>query len=197
MEVRKATSADVPALTAMLARAFDADPYASWFVRKDARREEGMRQYFRISLEHITLPHDEVWTTPELEGAAMWCPPGKWKLGLLQEIALASEFAVACGPTRLLDVFFGTNPVLKKHPRTPHWYLFVLGVDPAHQGRGISRALLAPVLARCDEEKVGAYLETSNENNLRVYRQFGFDPIESLVMPRGGPRTWLLWRDPH
>jgi transposase len=39
------------------------------------------------------------------------------------------------------------------HPREPHWYLPMIGVDPPHQGRGYGGALLSYALERCDRGK--------------------------------------------
>ena len=50
-----------------------------------------------------------------------------------------------------------------KHPREPHWYLALLGVDPALQGRGFGPHLMQPVLDRCDSDRLPAYLETDTE----------------------------------
>ncbi len=32
------------------------------------------------------------------------------------------------------------------HPQEPHWHLPLIGVDPAHQGKGIGSALLSHIL---------------------------------------------------
>ena len=51
----------------------------------------------------------------------------------------------------------------KRHPKEPaHYYLPVLGVEPEFQGRGFGSALLQPVLARCDRDRVGAYSSPRN-----------------------------------
>jgi hypothetical protein len=36
----------------------------------------------------------------------------------------------------------------KLHPQQPHWYMLVIGVDPAFQGKGKGAELFAPVLRR-------------------------------------------------
>jgi ribosomal protein S18 acetylase RimI-like enzyme len=84
------------------------------------------------------------------------------------------------------------------HPREPHWYLAVLGTDPAHQGRGFGSAVMEPVLARADEEGLGCYLESSKESNVAFYARHGFRVTQELDLAKGaGPRLWLMWRDPR
>ncbi len=78
------------------------------------------------------------------------------------------------------------------HPEDPHWYLAVLGVDPDHQGRGVGSALLAAFLARVDDERQPAYLETDRERNLAFYQRAGFETVREtriLDVP-----VWCMWR---
>jgi predicted N-acetyltransferase YhbS len=84
----------------------------------------------------------------------------------------------------------------KTHPREPHWYLAVLGTDPPHQGKGVGAALMTPVLARCDAEGTGAYLESSKPDNVPYYERFGFRVTGQIDMPKG-PTMWPMWRDPQ
>jgi ribosomal protein S18 acetylase RimI-like enzyme len=66
------------------------------------------------------------------------------------------------------------------HPHEPHWYLPLIGVDPAHQAKGIGDALMAYALERCDRDKVPAYLESSNPRNVPFYQRHGFEPIGAI-----------------
>ena len=79
-----------------------------------------------------------------------------------------------CACCRLLGA------VERAHLREPHYYLFAIGTDPAQQGRGVGAALMAPMLARCDAERMPAYLESSNPANLTFYRRHGFDATGEL-----------------
>ena len=60
------------------------------------------------------------------------------------------------------------------HPQEPHWYLAIIGVDAAHQSKGLGTRLLQGALARCDEEGLIAYLESSNPANIPLYERHGF-----------------------
>lgn len=197
IEVRKAGPPDVPALTGVLARAFDDDPMANWFVAQDKRREERLAHMHRVELEKISLPHGEVYTTAGLQGAALWAPPGRWKMGTLQQLMLLPAMLRAVTLRRVPKVLHGIDAVEKKHPSTPHWYLFVLGTDTPHQGKGVGSALLRPVLDRCDREGTPAYLESSKEKNLPLYERHGFRVTAEMIVPHGGPKIWLMWRKPQ
>jgi ribosomal protein S18 acetylase RimI-like enzyme len=65
----------------------------------------------------------------------------------------------------------------------PHWYLQIIGVEPAYQGRGFSSRLLRPVLERIDRERMACFLETNITKNVAIYRRFGFEVVSEDKMP--------------
>ncbi|HWH45936.1 MAG TPA: GNAT family N-acetyltransferase [Thermoleophilaceae bacterium] len=188
--VRRATRAEVDPIAAMLTRAFEDDPVMRWLF-PDAPR---MRGFFSSRARGL-VRQDEVWTTDDLAGAALWAEPGRWRLGPLETVALAVRFLFAFG-RRLPAVMEGLERVENAHPDPPHYYLAVLGTEPSRQGEGIGSALLEPVLEICDEDEIGAYLESSKERNIDYYARFGFRVIGEVEMP-GGPCVWPMWRDPR
>ena len=66
------------------------------------------------------------------------------------------------------------------HPTEPHWYLAIIGVEGAKQGRGLGAQLMEPALARCDEQGLIAYLESSNPANISLYQRHGFEVIGEI-----------------
>jgi ribosomal protein S18 acetylase RimI-like enzyme len=193
MHVRKAEPSDVEALTGALARAFDADPFANYFVRGDARRADGFSRLFGQALRYA-LPVGEVHTTDDAAGAALWFPPGAYRLRAGAVPGLVASLVRVVGAGRLVRVLSGANQVGRVHPKEPHWYLFMFGVDPPSQGRGLGGTLLRHALARIDAEHMPAYLETATEDNVALYRRFGFDVRDEVQVPSGGPRMWTMWR---
>jgi ribosomal protein S18 acetylase RimI-like enzyme len=115
--------------------------------------------------------------------------PGRWGC------ASCSTTLPAFLTTRTPLVLRGMHEVERHHPKQAHYYLSVLGVDPPAQGRGLGSKLLVPMLRRCDEEAVGAYLETGTERNVRFYSRHGFRVTGKVDLPKGPP-MWLMWRDP-
>jgi GNAT superfamily N-acetyltransferase len=79
----------------------------------------------------------------------------------------------------------------------PHFYLSVLGVEPVRQGEGVGTALMEPVLARCDRERIPAYLETATGRNVLLYERLGFDVVEELTLPKTDVHGWLMLRPPN
>jgi ribosomal protein S18 acetylase RimI-like enzyme len=123
-------------------------------------------------------------------------PPGRWQLSRAQRLRLLPSLVRFFG-LRTASVLGGLERMEKQHPDDrSHWYLFILGTEPAAQGQGLGSALLAQVLARVDADGMPAYLESSNERNLAWYGRYGFELTGELVIP-GGPRIWPMWREPR
>ena len=129
-------------------------------------------------------------------GGAIWLPPGAWLPSAWQQVralpgyarALRSRFAAA-GRTYA--------EIARCHPRRPHWYLSGIGTDPPAQGTGVGSGLLRSRLVRCDAAGLPAYLESSNERNVPFYERHGFKVTREIAISGGGPRLWLMWRDPE
>jgi GNAT superfamily N-acetyltransferase len=79
------------------------------------------------------------------------------------------------------------------HPGEPHWYLGILGTDPAHQGCGVASALVKPILEQCDADGVPAYLESSKRDNIPFYERHGFR-VTGEVQVDDGPTLWPMLR---
>lgn len=187
------TSDDVRKIAVALARAFDDDPVATYIFPDDAKRPRGLERFFRLQLGRTFLRRGEAYTM-DCHGGAFWLPPSSPRPGLrelLEQLPMVTILGRRLLPTLRLIGLMEAN-----HPKSMHYYLGTLGTDPAFQGRGIGSAMLQPVLERCDAEAIPAYLESSNAKNVPFYRHHGFEVTSEITVPDGGPRLWLMWRDP-
>lgn len=197
VDVRLVVPGDRGRVAASLAAAFADDPVFEYLVPgvDPAERERRIRPFFAVEVQ-MRARVAGAWTTPAGEGAALWAPPDRWRTGALDGLRMAWPILRAAGP-RSMASMAALSAVEKVHPREPHWYLAVLGTDPGHQGRGIGAALLEPVLERCDQEGLPAYLESSKESNVPYYERFGFRTTDDITLARGGPTLYLMWREPE
>jgi ribosomal protein S18 acetylase RimI-like enzyme len=194
--VRRATAQDIPALAAMLARAFLDDPVANWAWRPDALRLRALERFQATRLRQL-VGEEEVWTNDDLSCAALWAPPGHWHMSVREVAQLAPCFLHPRLFARMPLVALGWELLERGHPHIPpHFYLAVLGTEPAAQGRGLGSAVLSAVLEQCDRDQVGAYLESSKERNIDFYARHGFRVLEEIRLLRG-PSMWKMWRDPR
>ncbi|WP_436795801.1 GNAT family N-acetyltransferase [Actinospongicola halichondriae] len=192
IDTRLLASGEVASMAAALARSFHDDPIMEHLV-PERDHVERIARFFTVDLTVLQV-RGEVHVTPGLEGGALWAAPGQWRMPLREIVRHAVPTARAFGP-RVPRALKTLSVIEAHHPEEPHWYLAVLGTDPTHQGKGIGSALLAPVLDRCDDEGVGAYLESSKESNIPFYRRHGFVVTEEIALPNG-PSAWGMWRDP-
>ena len=194
--MRRAESSDHPRVARALAAAFADDPAWSWLM-PFSDREERQRLFFETDLRHLVPERREVWVTEDGSAAAVWAPPERWSVPTGTVVREARQMLRLFGRRLPLAVRYLMR-VERLHPRQPpHWYLNTLGTEPARQGRGLGSALLRPMLALCDRDALGAYLESSSERNRVLYERHGFEVVGTFDMPGGGPSIRRMWRDPQ
>ncbi|HEV2089378.1 MAG TPA: GNAT family N-acetyltransferase [Cryptosporangiaceae bacterium] len=132
-------------------------------------------------------------------GAAMWLPPGafrltRWRRAMLIRHALGIVLADPSSVPRQSRLTKAKDAL---HPAKPHWYLVALGVAEAARGQGIGSRLLAAGTARADAEHTACYLETADEDNVVFYQNAGFEVLDDdAYFLDHGPRVWTMWREP-
>ncbi len=191
---RVAARGDAAKLGSMLARAFRDDPIHRWIFPTEEQWRWGSRRLF-ASVVRDLAPRSSAFTSPGLEGAALWFEPGRKSPGPRSWLESAAVILVSVGLRGRL-VARGLGRLERRRPPERHWYLSVLGTDPDHQGKGVGSALLGPVLERCDREGVLAYLESSKRENIPFYERHGFVVTEEIRMPEG-PSAWGMAREPR
>jgi GNAT superfamily N-acetyltransferase len=193
----RATDADTEALVAMLVRAFSDDPVASFMFIDDEKRPRALRRFFKIQLRGDYLRSGEVWTTEARSGAAIWGPPSKPRPGVRDLFRVMPLLPELLPLSHVRDALRALFVVESERPTVPHWYLATLGTDPPVQGQGVGSTLLQAMIERIDEQGAPAYLECSKEKNVPFYSRFGFNVTKELKAIGGGPRIWLMWREPR
>jgi ribosomal protein S18 acetylase RimI-like enzyme len=195
--VRRATRHDIPALAAVLGRAFAADPFYSYLAGTASERSQRMRDGWAAILRFASAGLSTSWTTDDLAGAAVWIPPGRSASGFVDQLRMLPALAELTGWSRMRQASAALEALERRRRAlapAPHWYLSALGVEPEHQGEGIGSALLAPVLAEADTAGLACYLETAVGRNVLLYERHGFDVVEELVLPNTDVHGWLMLR---
>lgn len=126
-------------------------------------------------------------------GASLSYAPGQVPRGLTQAPVVLA--ALSAGPRSVLRLLRLESFLHRHHPRAPHLFLAVLGVDPALQGRQVGSALLRSLSARADEARLPCYLETDGERNVRLYERHGYAVLSTHALAElDGTRFWLMQR---
>lgn len=175
----------------ILAEAFKDDPVLNWTCNNPASLE----RFFEMTLP-IFIPHRLTYVDAQGHGAAAWLGPHqtlKWPVNL----SSVAKILTLGGLTGIYRLLLSGRKTEHYHPKTPHYYLFAIGVAGGHKGQGLGTALINEILRRCDDEGMPAYLENSKEANLRFYQGHGFKVQQQIRFAPSAPPVWLMWREPR
>ncbi|WP_206078003.1 GNAT family N-acetyltransferase [Prauserella endophytica] len=191
--IREANPADIDPATETLCAAFADYPFTRHTIAADDHLDRLARMQ-RLFLSRIGLPHGRVWVSDDAGAVAVWTTPASTGIGRVFT-ELAPELAAIAGDRAAIAA--ATEAALAPHrPTTPSWFLGTVGVRPDRQGRGLGRAVIEPGLRAAEAEGVPAFLETSLEGNVTLYRKLGFEVVAEIELPHHGPRTWAMSKEP-
>ena len=167
----------IGASSAVLTRAFDDDPVFR-YLDPTARRRRWACRGFLQAIVRDGLPFGEVWAALDdgaIVGTAGWLPegaypPSRWRAAR----QLVAAWQALLTPHTFRDGLRYLTETEKLHPKGPHWYLAVIGVETGMPG----------------------YLETSTEGNVAWYRHHGFELQHEVRPASTGPPVWTMWREP-
>ncbi|MEW2076605.1 GNAT family N-acetyltransferase [Streptomyces sp. NPDC013433] len=189
---KTAKADDAQAVSRTLARAFDDDPMMRWFFPDDSSREAALGRYFTTLFTRQYVKHGVCERT---EGAAAFWVPPEGQAKAVPDAETVQELQDILGDRAPL--FRDAVEAAAEHsPQGSHWYLAVIGADPATRGQGHGAALLRSGLAKADAAGLPVCLESSKPSNLPFYEHFGFTVHEELRLPGGGPVLWAMRREP-
>jgi GNAT superfamily N-acetyltransferase len=183
----------------VMARAFYEDPFFTFVLPDDLKRAHILPWLFKKTIVYGQC-YGRVYTTPSLDGIALWLTPGNTTFTLARALRTGlalypfllswSELRRSNQLTTLAD------DLHKRLIKKKHWYLSELGVEPGRQGSGAGTALLQPVLLQADRDGTPCYLETNKEVNLQFYDRSGFKVAGHDQLHPAGPRVWGMLRQP-
>ncbi|WP_084398772.1 GNAT family N-acetyltransferase [Henriciella aquimarina] len=191
--IRPATRADWRQLGDITAEAFAQDPFNLWIFG----RARALKPLFRTMARDIYLKtgfchlaEDSAATMWAMHDAKQDFPP----LSLARLIATQMVLARRGAMKRALAA---ADTMQAHHPKDPHVYLFTVGTRAAARGKGLGKAMLAPVLTAADRKGLPAYLENTNPANDGFYRSLGFERHGDFRVDETAPLVTTMWREPQ
>jgi len=183
---------------AVLARAFHHDPFFSCLIPDPLRREQHSHHVMETLVRYSVSCGEVYATSPNFEGVAVWLPADKVKMtfwrglrsggvSIILNLGLRSTFRQLSASDLMCSVH-------QRLARIPHWYLYLLAVEPASKGKGHASRLVNTMLKRLDAEGLACYLDNTNASNLPMYRHFGFRLLEQYTLPNTGVSLWAMMR---
>jgi GNAT superfamily N-acetyltransferase len=190
-EVRIVAPADQAAAVDTVVLAFAGDPVSRWSWPHAQQYLAAMPRLV-AAFGGRAFDNRTAYCTDAWGGVALWLPPGvrpdEDRLGEIVQTTVSDSIRD--------DSFALFEQMAKYHPTEPHWYLPLIGVDPAHQGKGLGDALMTHALQRCDRDHLPAYLESTNPRNITLYRRHGFEAL-GTIQAGSSPTLVPMLRQPR
>jgi ribosomal protein S18 acetylase RimI-like enzyme len=188
----------IPQAADLLARSFFRDPLFTYAFPDEGERAKLLPGHFAAHVRHGHLFGEVFTTAGAVAGVSLWLPPGRTEVTSHQQhqsgldklrtlFGLQTRERLALISSFFEDIHHATVP-------DDHWYLWMIGVDPVHQGKGIGSALINPVLVRADRDGIPCYLETVERRNVPFYTRLGFTIAREGVEPSSGAPYWIFVR---
>jgi ribosomal protein S18 acetylase RimI-like enzyme len=167
--------------------AFSADPIARWFYPDSHQYLLHLPSFVR-AFAGKAFEYNSAYQIDGYSGAALWLPPDVHP----DENALAGLLQRTIPEEKQQEIFAFIEQMDNSHPSDPHWYLPMIGVDPAKQGNGYGAALLKHALERCDNDGKLAYLESSSSKSIPLYQRHGFELLGTIQVGSSPPLFPML-----
>jgi ribosomal protein S18 acetylase RimI-like enzyme len=176
MTIKTASETDQDGAIGILTLAFSVDPMARWSL-PDPAKYLAVFSSIAKAFGGRAFGKSTAYIADGFTGTALWLPPGTKS----DEESLTRLFFNENTDEKIKEDMKGIFEQMEKfHPSEPHWFLPMIGVDPAHQGAGIGSALMTEALKAVDRDGMIAYLESSNPKNVSLYQRHGFEVIGEI-----------------
>lgn len=197
MEITRATPSDLVQAVDRLTHAFARDPITGFLLQAGPDYRERLTRFFSLLMQArlaLGMPVLVAREGDEIHGIVMGnipSPPA-WPTDIAQ--AWEDFESAVPGMVDRLAIYEGLAAQFA--PAVPHYYLGVIGVDPALHGQGIGMRLISSFcdLSAADGLSHGVYLETGEPSNVRFYEHAGF--VETGRGTMGDATLWCMYR-PH
>ena len=187
--VKTAVTSDEERVIGALVLAFVSDPIARWAF-PDPHQYLFHFPLFVRAFGGKAFEHQSAYYAEDCACAALWLPPSVQP----DEKILVPIVERAVKADRLPRVFELLEEMGRFHPSERHWYLPLIGVDPAKHRNGYGSTLLRHALQRVDQEHLPAYLESSNPANISLYQRHGFE-MKGTIKVETAPPMFPMYRE--
>jgi len=182
LTIKTATASDEAPTIDIVVLAFSADPAARWAWPEPQQYLQHFPSFVK-AFGGNAFAHGSSYYVNDYAGAALWLPPDVHP----DEDALFTLLQRTIPRQIQKDFFAVFEQMGRYHPREPHWYLPLIGVDPPQQGKGYGAALLQHALLPCDRDNKLAYLEATSRKSIPLYERHGFEVLGTIQVGASPP----------
>lgn len=189
--INLATEHDAEPIVHSLVLAFSADPAVRWMYPHPQQYLTSFPNFIR-AFAGKAFQYQTAYYVEGCAGAALWLPPNVSP----DDDELVALLQRTVSQQVQEEVFAVFEQMSQYHPHEPHWYLPLIGIEPAQQRKGYGSALMKNALVQCDREHALAYLESSNPANIPFYEQHGFELLGKIQVANS-PAIFPMVRYPQ
>ncbi len=177
--MRKANKADKAVVTGLLSRSF-ADNLSFQFMTGDGPEKVKKLQALMGYAFEVCTSFWEVLLSEDSKACALLVYPEKKKTNL-RSLMLDLDLIWNCvGLKNVFKVMKREAAVHALHEAGHKVYVWFIGVDPAHQRKGIGSKVLLEVIKSAELQERDLILETSTLKNIPWYKDFGFQTYATV-----------------
>lgn len=151
---------------------------------KEHNTYDVMRKLWISSLKTLSDTAMIVVDSENINGMAFFLPPGYKGMPILPYLrsgGLKMPLSTLYPQARYESFCMQMK---KRHTDHNSWYLFDLVVRQKKQLQGVAKSMLLPFMEYLDETGQDIYLETHADKNVPFYNHFGFEVVETGLVPK-------------
>lgn len=197
MRMRQALRADLDSVADVWVDAFSSDPFLRWMGRADDATWPEFGRAWLAFIAGMCFERGHLYVTEPTGAAVAWIPPDLSMIGPGDLDRGAGIIAAHAGEPRRDEAVTTIMAAGSHSSPDPHWTLQYIGVGSGLRGTGVGATLVAPYLARCDEDALPCGLVSSNPRNVTFYERCGFAVVAEVTTPDGAATLRPMLRPPQ
>ncbi|WP_342323027.1 hypothetical protein AAEY27_00520 [Kosakonia sp. BYX6] len=192
MNVRDAAYSDIDMVCDLLAEAFYDDVLIKSAFPVPERRKDALRSFFRIYGE-VALRKGGIIIDENNSGVLMYL---HYDSDDISDEIIYKQFQDKYSPDYAAMAFL-MHKLSAYHPKTPHYYIFVLAI-PGHEcGVDVIAALLRRLHALQDKAGIPCYAECTAARVQKLASRLGYRHAGFPLRVEGFPELYPILRDPQ
>jgi len=177
-ELILATRKDKQLIVTILTEAFQYDPCLNWLVENVNNKNK-----LEVIVNYVvdeTLCTGHIYFTNDKKAVVLWKNENQEKFSY-QFIKRNLSFLFQMGIKCVVKNLKMGNVSHTHFPKdSQYYYLYMIGVLNAEQGKGLASKLMNPILTDSKLKNVPVFLETANPRNVEIYKKKGFKIIDTF-----------------
>jgi GNAT superfamily N-acetyltransferase len=175
-EIHLANRSDKSIVVKIIMESFKNDPHINWLLEKS--RYKNKLEVIANYVVDETYDVGNIYLTKDKMGVALWHSEKKENFSL-RYIRRNLSFLFKLGISTVIRNLKSLKISHDHFPfNKPFCYLYLIGVVPEGQGKGIASKLMNPVLDECRLNNIPVFLETANHRNVEIYKKKRFVLID-------------------